>query len=99
MPAVFQLISNIVDFDMTLSQAFEKPRIDVSGTEVATVDVNLSPHIAKRIREEMPVNRRLHGAYPAMFACPNAVSRDPVSGIMKGAAYIMSPWAKVSAAS
>ena len=55
--------------------------------------------LPEAILERMPVERRVHGAYPAMFACPNAVSRDPASGRMSGAAYVMSPWAKVSAAS
>ena len=40
-----------------------------------------------------------NAVYPVRYACPNLVAIDPASGSTEGAAFIMSPWAKVSEAS
>ena len=36
-----------------------------------------------------------NAVYPALYACPNLVCRDPATGVASGGAYVMSPWAAV----
>ena len=98
MPAVFQLLSFLLDYGMSLDQAFEQGRIDVSGGERVTCDSALAPGIAEALASRHPVDLAQHTVYPSLYACPNAVTHDPVQGRQAGAAFVPSPWAKVTAA-
>lgn len=93
MPAVTQLTSFLVDYKMTMDQAFHTPRIDASGTEKVTADVRLP---VASLAKTLSVEAAPHGVFPAMYACPNAAGRDSTKGVSSGGAYVMSPWAKVS---
>ncbi len=97
MPAVFQLISYMVDFGMDLEAAFNSPRIDVSGTETVAMDPRLGPEVQAALAAEHPTVVAQNAVFPALYACPNAVRYTP-GGAMTGAAFIASPWAKVAAA-
>ena len=92
MPAVMQLVSFLVDFDLDLEAAFHAPRIDASGGGSVTVDPRFPPEVAAALRERYPVEAWPNAVYPAMYACPNGAGalRD---GDRIGAAYVMSPWA------
>ena len=98
MPAVFQLTSYFVDYGMSLDAAFHHGRLDASGTDVVTVDNALPIEIVDFLSRKFETQPATHGIYPPLFACPNAVQRDCAAGINTGAAYVMSPTAKVSAA-
>ena len=97
MPAVFQLMSFLTDFGMDLGSAAAQPRIDVSGGDTLSLDSRLSPEIEKEISKKYSVERGHHGVYPSLYACPNLVSGAIGGGPVTGAAFIPSPWAKVSA--
>ena len=98
MPAVMQLISFLVDFDMSVEDACHQPRLDVSGTPLVTVDARLSTAISDALAEEHKVSRAQYGVYPALFACPNLVVHDQSRGLNVGGAFVMSPWSKAVAA-
>ena len=96
MPAVFQLLSFITDYKMDVGSALARPRIDVSGSGVVGIDNTLPPSIHKRLSKRFETQGNQHGVYPALFACPNLVSRPLVGGPQVGAAFIFSPWAEVA---
>jgi len=101
MPAVMQLISFITDFGMDLDTAMHQGRIDVSGSPVISIDSALSTDIVEAVHEvaaqhqNMTAKRATHGVYPALFGCPN-VLHYARNGDHTGAAFVSSPWAKVS---
>ena len=97
MPAICQLISFLVDFDMDLDSAFHQPRIDVSGTDTVVLDRALDPEIQTTLAASFDTQSGGHGVYPNLFACPNAVASHPDGG-QTGAAFVPSPWALVGAA-
>ncbi len=97
MPAVFQLISFLVDCGMDVGAAFAQPRIDVSGGQVVNVDDRLPERVREALGTRFETRVDQHGVYPALFACPNVVSRPFTGGAASGAAFIPSPWARVSA--
>ena len=94
LPAVFQLVSFLADFPMTLDEAFRAPRIDVGGSGLVTVD----PRLDGRIRAALAERWRTVELPPSPmspYACPNAV-RD--KGYERhGCAFVASPWAAVAA--
>ena len=99
MPSLLQLVSFCTDFRMDLDRAAHQPRIDVSGVPWVTVDSRLPAAVAETLRADFPVELAEHGVYPALFACPNAVSHHALTGAQEGAAYVTSPWAEVASAS
>jgi gamma-glutamyltranspeptidase/glutathione hydrolase len=96
MPAVFQLISFLVDYRMPLEDAMRQPRIDVSGEPMMIADERLDETTLDSLTAANPTYVTRHGVYPALFACPNVVTRDEARGLNSGGAFIMSPWAKAS---
>ncbi len=97
MPAVFQLISFLVDYRMDFDAAVHQGRIDVSGSPPLIIDERLGEATVARLSREYPTFVTPHGVYPALFACPNAVIRDQGRGINAGGAFVMSPWAAARA--
>ena len=98
LPAVYQLVSFLVDYGMDMGAAFNQPRLDASGAEMVTLDNRLSADIQDAVRGCFSAQTVQHSVYPAYFACPNAVGRESESGRTSGCAFIMSPWAKVASA-
>ena len=96
MPAVFQLVSFLADYGMSVDEAFRQPRIDVSGRDVVTLDRQLAPEIQAAVADVLATETGQHGVYPALFACPNLVGRLADGGDV-GAAFVTSPWAMVAA--
>ncbi|GMQ90110.1 MAG: gamma-glutamyltransferase [Gammaproteobacteria bacterium] len=95
--AVCQLISFLLDFNMTIEQACHQPRIDVSGASGVCADDKLPSAVVEQLAARHELTGAANAVYPALFACPNIVAREQTHGLSTGGAYVMSPWAKVSA--
>ena len=93
MPAVAQVLSFLVDYGMTLEEAFHQPRLDVSGEGRAILDIRLPAAVESAVAALMPVLREPASVYPVQFACPSAALRDPATGLHHGMGEIASPWA------
>lgn len=97
MSAVMQILSFMVDFEMSVDEAIHQPRIDVSGTPIVTCFESLPDSIVEHIASHHSVMREPNAVYPVLYACPNVVAHSPATGVSEGGAFIMSPWAKVAA--
>ncbi len=93
-PAIFQLLSFLVDYRMTLDDAFHTPRIDVSGADLVTVDTRLAPEIRSALGRRWPTVE-LPPSVLSPYACPNAA--QDLGQERRGAAFVTSPWAAVAA--
>ncbi len=98
MPAVFQLLSFLADYGMDVEQALHQPRLDVSGTELVTLDSRLDPDVIRALSAEHLTRVRPDGVYPNLFACPSMVGYDPATGRAAGGAFVASPRAAAIAA-
>lgn len=92
MPAVFQLISFLVDYAMSTEVAAHHPRLDASGTPHLTLDARLDMTIRDALASEHPIRVEHSGVYPNYFACPSIACRRS-DGSSEAAAFVMSPWA------
>ena len=92
MPSVAQLISFLVDYRLDLDTAMHLPRVNATGSGKATVDPQMPADtiaaIAARI-ETVPGERAV---YPVLYAAPQVVTRDSVTGTNAGAAEPSLPW-------
>jgi gamma-glutamyltranspeptidase/glutathione hydrolase len=95
-PAIFQLISSIVDFDMSVDEAVHQGRIDVSGTDLVTIMASLDNEIISGLTNHYPhTSVRINGVSPNLFALPQMINRS-TAGQLSGGCFIPSPHAKVS---
>lgn len=95
-PACFQLTSLLLDFGMSLDEAYAVPRIDVSGEPAILADRRLDPAIVAALQERHPVTVTEQAIGPKSFANPQTVLRD--GDVNWGACATHSPTAKVVAA-
>lgn len=93
-PALVQLVSYVVDYGMTLEQAFHCPRIDAS-TPTISVDRNAPGDVAAAISLDYPVKLVSNTLHPVNFAIASAVQRDPTTRRNQGMAHPTNPWSDV----
>jgi len=94
MPAVFQLVSFLTDFGMSLDEAMHTPRIDYSGSGVVTANNALDVEILAGLQAEFDTQALYDSVYPSYFACPNVSAFDVANQLGSGAAFVTSPWAE-----
>lgn len=89
MPALVQLTTFLLHFDIPLNAAVKQPRIDASGTEVIA-DHRLSAGVRGALEKNFRTRTVVDAVYPAQFSVPSIVEWR--EGVACGAAYAGSPW-------
>ncbi|MEX2202385.1 MAG: hypothetical protein WD711_13380, partial [Dongiaceae bacterium] len=92
MPAVAQLVSYLVDYNMDIEAAMAQPRINATGDGRTTVDPQLSADEQQAIAAAIATVPGERAVYPVLYAAPQAVARDPASRRNSGAADPALPW-------
>ena len=95
-PTVLQIVSGLVDFGLSLEEAFHRPRIDASTPRIK-IDARWGADVAAMVGRAFPVEVVEDTLYPVNFAIPSAVMRDPAGGFV-GMAHPTSAWSAVVAA-
>ncbi|MEX2628966.1 MAG: gamma-glutamyltransferase [Tistlia sp.] len=90
MPAVAQLSSFLLDYGMTLEEAFHQPRIDFSGGPAVVADESLPAETLAALRAGHEVVETKRTVFPYGFACPAGVLGDTTGSW--GATEPLSPW-------
>ncbi|PQO24890.1 gamma-glutamyltransferase [Rhodobacteraceae bacterium WD3A24] len=90
-PALVQIASYILDYDMTLEEALHTPRIDASMPAIV-VNQTAPPGWAARISDTFRVRMDEDSLYPVNFAVPSLAARTG-GGETVGAAHPVSPTA------
>ena len=98
LPAVVQIASLLIDFGLSLEDAFHLPRLDLVRGTTITCDTNMAPDAIDALAAGFAIELREPIAYPTGWAVPTAVERR-FGGINLAAADPRSPWASVAAAS
>ena len=91
MAAVFQLMTFIADFGMSVEVAAHHPRVDVSGVDKVSADRRLPAVILDALAAEGKLEVLEHGAFPINFACPNVIAQYS-DGTRVGMSDVASPW-------
>ena len=84
MPAVTQILALMLDFDLSLEEAMNHPRIDASDRGSIRVDPRLGQEIIEALGQDFELEIAERLVFPKLYACPSGVSRDPASGICQG---------------
>ena len=91
MAAVFQLMTFIADFGMSVEEAAHHPRIDVSSVDGASADRRLPAAVLDALAADGALEVVEHGAVPINFACPNVIVQHR-DGTRLGMSDVASPW-------
>ncbi len=95
-PAIFQILSYIKDFGMSLDQAMHHARIDVSGVERVVVDSALPAEVKDALKSRFTTAEAPRDVFPLAYACPSAVLRRGDEN--QGTSEVMHPWSDAVAA-
>ena len=96
--AVFQLVSFLVDYGMSVDEAVHAARIDVSGTDLVTIMAHMGADIAAELQQRFASTRVAgNGVAGFPFALPQLVLRR-ADGLIEGGCFVPSPNAKVAVA-
>ena len=95
--AVAQLVSFLVDYDMSVDEAVHHPRIDVSGTDLVTIMEHMPQQTVARLRGRFADTLvRPNGVAGFLFALPQVAKRF-ADGTMAGGCFVPSPTARAVA--
>ena len=96
--SVFQLVSFLIDYGMTVDDAVHQARIDVSGTDLVTLMEHMDGDIVAQLQSRYPETRvQPNGVSGFSFALPQVVMRE-AGGQLSGGCFVPSPTACVAAA-
>ncbi len=90
LPAVFQMMTYVADFEMPVEEAAHFPRIDVSDPEEVNADRRLGPEILGALEKEGGLALVDHTVSPVNFANPNVIVQK--DGARQGMPDAVSPW-------
>lgn len=92
MPAVVQLASYLLDYEMDIEQAMHASRIDTSLADTTIADDAFSNGTKAKLKQAIQsVTFAPRTAYPFNFACPSIVGR--MNAKNQGVTEVMSHWA------
>ncbi len=81
MPCVAQIAALMLDYNLSLEQAVNHPRLDASDRQSVRADPALGEAVLQELARyhDLEVAQRL--VYPKLYACASGVSFDVVSGV------------------
>ena len=90
-PCTAQLTALLLDYDMSLEEAFHTPRIDASGRGSVRADPAMGETALEELRKVFTLEVAQQLVFPKLYSCPSGVSRDPESGRCWGMGDVSSP--------
>tara|TARA_B110000037_G_C17028957_1_gene468597 strand:- start:733 stop:1188 length:456 start_codon:yes stop_codon:yes gene_type:complete len=75
-PCTMELTAFLIDYGLSLEDAFNLPRIDVNETDLITVDPNLGKETINQLSKHFKINVAQNLVFPKLYSCPSGVYRD-----------------------
>ena len=92
-PCTMQLTAFLLDYNFSLEDAFNLPRINASGEDKILVDPKVGEEILNALAREFKVEVAQNMVFPKLYACPTGVSRDARTGQCFGCSDNLNPLA------
>ena len=90
-PCTAQITALLLDYGMSLEDAFHTPRIDASARGSVRADPAMGAAALAELRKVFELEVAQLMVFPKLYSCPSGVLRDPESGACWGAADLSSP--------
>jgi len=78
MPCVSQIAALMLDFGMTLEEAFHSPRLDASHRGSVRADPRLGTEVLQALGKHFTLETSGNVVMPKLYACPSGVARTPM---------------------
>ena len=75
-PCTMQIAGFLLDYDFTIEEAFNLPRIDVNETNTITVDPKIDSRTIRELKKYFKVKIAQNIVFPKLFSCPEGVLRN-----------------------
>ena len=85
-----QIAGFLLDYNLSIEDAFNLPRIDVSENDVINVDTSIDIQIIEELEKHFKVVKSQNLVFPKLYSCPSGVLRNS-SGINYGIGDKSSP--------
>jgi len=83
-PCTTLITALMLDYGMSMEQAFNTPRLDVDGNGMIAADPRLGEEAIDELKRQHKVSVEPLQVFPKRYACPSGVSREPESGMLRG---------------
>lgn len=90
-PCTMQLTALLLDYNLTLEDAFNLPRIDAGARDTIRVDPAMGSKIIDELAQQFELEVAQNLVYPKLYSCPSGVYRDTKSGMTYGMGDKSSP--------
>jgi gamma-glutamyltranspeptidase / glutathione hydrolase len=91
MPAVMQLLSFVMDYEMDLDTAMHHPRLDASEGAIVIGDLRMDKGVRDSLRSRFEYEDARIQTFQGKYACPSVVLRSGTTN--HGATDTFQPWA------
>src|SRR3546814_5453747 len=85
-PCTAQLAALMLDYGLSLEEAFHTPRIDASARGSLRADPAMGEAALAELRKVFTLEVAQQLVFPKLSACPSGVARDPATGQCWGSA-------------
>src|SRR3546814_647260 len=92
-PCTAQLAALMLDYGLSLEEAFHTPRIDASARGSLRADPAMGEAALAELRKVFTLEVAQQLVFPKLYACPSGVARDPATGQGWGIADVSQPGA------
>lgn len=83
-PCAMQVAAYMLDYGMSLEEAFNTPRIDAGGRRSIRVDPALGDDVLDELGREFDLEVAQNLVFPKLYSCPSGVCRDAANGRTQG---------------
>jgi len=90
-PCTAQLAALLLDYGLSLEDAFHTPRIDAAARGSVRADPAMGEAALAELKKVFTVEVAQQLVFPKLYACPSGVSRDPATGQCWGIADVSQP--------
>ena len=91
-PCTMQIAGFLLDYNLSIEDAFNLPRIDVNANDIIYVDVSIDIKIIEELEKHFKIVKSQNLVFPKFYSCPSGVLRNS-SGINYGIGDKSSPLA------
>ncbi len=75
-PCTMLISGFLLDYNFSIEEAFNLPRIDVNETNVVTADPDLGEEIINELKKHFKVRTLQNLVFPKLYSCPSGVYRS-----------------------
>ena len=90
-PCTAQLTALLLDYGMSLEEAFHTPRIDASARGSVRADPRMGEAALAELGRHFSLEVAQQLVFPKLYACPSGVARDPATGTCWGLSDVSQP--------